>query len=808
MSLMINRNLSALNAWRNLTLSDSNLSRSMERLSSGVRINRAADDPAGLAISEKLRAQVNGFDAAVKNSETAINLVQTAEAGLSKVSTLLIKLRGLAVDSANAGTADRQTLAANQDEVTQILESIDRIAKNTRYGTKKLLDGTNDLKFTVAGVGAANVGGMVSGNAPEGTYQLALSQAISISADAGSVLAEMGLAFVNNDPLPVTRSLTPGVHTLAYSGALESAETNAAGLHGAATAVLSANTGLRLTDPAAAAGSLGAGEHTVRWAGTTTGGLLAVTPGWGSAPGTGVCTSTGAAYTGTYTGNALVVRVNAAANFGANIAADGTLTVKPGGGTPVSAAWDAVNKVLSWAGGSLLFHANEGFSGLSNAGDSFTCGVAASDTTLTVDGVATKVYSNDLEAGRVTAGGVSFELKDLSGASPTAGTDLLVASKGTEDVALAPVDRTNTYYSGVSSAAYTFSFDRSFSVAGGKVSTLDGNALNVVMSNARGDPIAALTLANGGSVANLAFAGTDPRVKDLNFNAAAVGGTLSLGAGGYLAARTFAVTLTASSAALVLDGNLDGAGRFSTQSTTVTATSANFDSIQLDVSGVSIAHLGAGGSLEIFDFMAALSGVTGTTGAQTAVRSGQKRVELADGAGNWLTLNLGSTLTGGQTADIRVEESPLTFQIGANETQAVKLTIKDLSSESLAVKAHADPASDLALVTSNFGSLADLDVTTTQGAQDAIVMIDAAVDQVSAVRGYLGAFQADNLEVNLDNLRVSRANLQASESVIRDTDMASETALFTKYQIMRQAGTAMLAQANQAPVNLLVLLAR
>jgi flagellin len=103
------------------------------------------------------------------------------------------------------------------------------------------------------------------------------------------------------------------------------------------------------------------------------------------------------------------------------------------------------------------------------------------------------------------------------------------------------------------------------------------------------------------------------------------------------------------------------------------------------------------------------------------------------------------------------------------------------------------------LVGNMFASLANIDVTTVQGAQDAQSVIDEAINEVSTSRGTLGSFQKNTLESNLRNLRIASQNLQSSESNIRDTDMAKEMSAFVKNQILLQAGTAMLAQANQVP---------
>jgi flagellin len=137
------------------------------------------------------------------------------------------------------------------------------------------------------------------------------------------------------------------------------------------------------------------------------------------------------------------------------------------------------------------------------------------------------------------------------------------------------------------------------------------------------------------------------------------------------------------------------------------------------------------------------------------------------------------------------------FQVGANQGQTVGISVKSTNPENM--------ANGIANK-SNFQSLADVDVTNFQGAQDAIKMIDAAINQVTSDRGELGAFQKNTLESNLSNLRVANENLISSESIIRDVDMAKEMATFTRNQIMSESATAMLAQANQLPQNVLQLL--
>ncbi|MCA9052971.1 MAG: hypothetical protein KDA75_03995 [Planctomycetaceae bacterium] len=142
MGLSLTNNVSSLTAQHNLQRSSQAVARSVERLSSGLKVNRGADGPASLVISEKQRAQIAGLRQAIDNSEKAVSLVQTAEGALNEINSLLVKVRTLAIDSANTGVNDDDALAANQAEIANAIDTINRIATNTQFGTKKLLDGS------------------------------------------------------------------------------------------------------------------------------------------------------------------------------------------------------------------------------------------------------------------------------------------------------------------------------------------------------------------------------------------------------------------------------------------------------------------------------------------------------------------------------------------------------------------------------------------------------------------------------------------------------------------------------------------
>ncbi len=139
--MRINTNISALNAWKNLSVTDNLMAKSLEKLSSGYRINRAADDAAGLAISEKMRAQISGLRQATRNAQDGISLIQTAEGALNETHSILQRMRELAVQASN-GTMSAEDVQATQAEVSQLLGEITRIADKTTFNGKALLDGS------------------------------------------------------------------------------------------------------------------------------------------------------------------------------------------------------------------------------------------------------------------------------------------------------------------------------------------------------------------------------------------------------------------------------------------------------------------------------------------------------------------------------------------------------------------------------------------------------------------------------------------------------------------------------------------
>jgi flagellin len=201
MGLRINQNIAAMNAYRNLSVTDGQMAKSLEKLSSGFRINRAADDAAGLSISEGLRAQVGGLKVAVRNAQDGISVVQTAEGAMNEVHSILGRMRDLAVQASSSGSQDTNARTAAQTELTQLNAELDRIGSTTKFGSVNLLNGQS------ASVTGAITGGTTgalagAGFTLDGTFGgVVVSQAVAVAdgtyASAGSYQTALQTAIDN-----------------------------------------------------------------------------------------------------------------------------------------------------------------------------------------------------------------------------------------------------------------------------------------------------------------------------------------------------------------------------------------------------------------------------------------------------------------------------------------------------------------------------------------------------------------------------------------------------------------------------------
>ena len=644
MSLRINHNLASINGHRNLVKNDMALSKSLEKLSSGLKINRAADDAAGLIISEQMRAQISGLNQAVDNTETAIAMVQTAEGALDEMNTLLNKARELAVHAANDGANDSVQLAADQTELDNIIGSITRIANNTQFGTKKILDGN-------------------------------LSNSKVLNATAVSQFTQTGLTN-GNISVNVTTAGVKGTSTgTAVTDVQAAALTNA----GTGSAVTGSSTFDNQTTLSILNADLTTRSSVTVAAGTSVSdaiGLLNATK-------SGVTTSLAAS-------GAFAL---AADDFGTY--ANGSRLVIQGGSTT----------------------ANVGF----DAGTSVATGVVTGGVNVQLnrssDGAASVVTANALSNAVATT---LFEV-DASGATQ-ANSAAVAASTFQNATTLSLVDAGGNVLASVVAAA-------------------DTNASGVTAGDTTfGEALAALSSASSGK-----FTVTSPSAGNVTITAAQNGVSSD---GVYLQITSGAVS--------AVSGPTAGG---------VNNTSTGFGAVALTVEG---------------DRGTSFSGKN-STGSQTVTLS--------------LATSIGGAVASYANA-LKVQDGAV-FQIGANRDQTVAISITSAKATDLGLGVVAGASLDT-LRTGGFLSAGR--------AQESISVIDRAIDEVTDQRGKLGAVQSNTLESTLSSLRVTVENTTAAESIIRDVDFAAESAIFTKNSILLQASTAMLAQANQLPQNVLQLL--
>lgn len=259
MALRINTNIAALDAQRNLTNTVNAMAKSMEKLSSGFRINRAADDPAGLVISEQFRAQIAGLNRAIQNSEGSINMIQTAEGALTEINNLLISMRELAIHAANEGFNDANQLAADQAEINNAIKTIDRIAQNTQFGTKKLLDGSKANTATITTANTSNVT-LKDSTMSSGIHSVSATK----TADATASLNSSSLGVALATTLNIT-NLEEKVHSIDVLQASDGAAKTGTGmaiLDSFSNGLILGTTSRQALIAGSAAASLGADSHT------------------------------------------------------------------------------------------------------------------------------------------------------------------------------------------------------------------------------------------------------------------------------------------------------------------------------------------------------------------------------------------------------------------------------------------------------------------------------------------------------------------------------------------------------------------
>jgi flagellin len=743
MALRINHNISSLDAWRNLTNTTRKMGVTMEKLSSGYRVNRAADDPAGLVISEQFRAQIAGLNRAVQNSEGSINMIQTAEGALNEINNLLVSMRELAIHAANEGFNDTNQLAADQAEITNAISTITRISSNTQFGTKKLLDGS-----------AANVAAITTSN----TSRLTMSDS-QLLAGVHSVTAVKlteSTATVDTTSFGLSSPSSPynmsdGVHNIdviqASAGAAKTGNAiSALDAWGNGITVDAAAANIRAALVQSTTGMTSVADniqHTINFQ-----------INYQEAGANPVGMQTLAIRTDVVASSALVANIvsklNDAINansylagriqatFTDNAGAADTMTIRTTGtGTQYSLAVGSVTATNA--------SINTALSALGNQNDR---GVSGNQISITAQFASSSTLIDAFSATRTFAIGTGT-FTTLSALAATINAKLTLDSIfGTYNDTSA--GEAQKVYATVVSAGglsylkfYTSDEGSKFSL---KVNETGGTATS--LNTALGLTID--TIANTGTDAIIRFDGFNNTINDVRYfyTAALYNENVSLYTSEDTESRgsvTFDRAMAKQNGG-VLVGNM------------LLTVKARTYSVQLD------------------------------GGASAVVTGGRNATVFNSQRDQSISVNYSLKSEGG-TEQLYVTDRSLVFQIGANVGQTAKIGLDNLSADYLGRN----------LSGNRFASLADIDVTSAAGAQDAQKIIDKAITEVTNIRGKLGSFQKNTLESNLTNLRIAAQNLTASESTIRDTDMAKEMSEFVRYQILMQAGVAMLAQGNQTP---------
>ena len=716
MAAVINTNVASLNAQRNLNSSQSALETSLQRLSSGLRINSAKDDAAGLAISDRMTSQIRGLNQASRNANDGVSLAQTAEGGLSEVGNNLQRIRELAIQSANAtnSASDRTSL---NNEVTQLLAEIQRVSTSSQFNGQNILDGTFTAAQFQVGANANQTIIASTGNSQTsalGSYQVASN---SISAVSGTALTAGQLTLNNIDVGSSTSGSAEAIST-AINGV-----TNRTGVTSSATTTVTSPT----TNPLQRNQSLQSGDLVIN----------------------GV--SIGA-----------VAGSSNVATQGGNVAA-------------------AINAVSNQTGVTALVNGGTGALTLTSA------------TGKNID-ITTNATNADDGATRVeNATGL-----ELAGATKSFGNSVITVAAGARQVVTNTSTNTANASDTLSVAGVTFTY------------SADANsATNIQIDNSSADNQAAnvrAALALNSTVTN-AFTITGATTDAI---LTAKTNVLSTGAADGLAsasatANASAFTSTTVGAGVAIGDTLKIGGltyEFTRHDATAVATAGN---VQV--------KLGTGGATAADDDILTATNLAAAVSAQQAAGNGT--VGFTSRTAGAVTVT--NTLYG-SAGVVAAPTEPVTFgtagAISSVDTAGVsgvyaassnKGTLTLNSANAFSIGGSSPAAAGLSTANVGLTAINTVDISTLEGANNAISLIDGALSQVNTIRGSMGALQNRFTSV-VSSLSASSENLSAARSRILDADFAAETAQLTRNQILQQAGTAMLAQANQLPNNVLSLL--
>lgn len=741
--MRIQHNISALNSWGKLGINQNNAAKNLEKLSSGYRINRAGDDAAGLAISEKMRGQIRGLDMASKNAQDGISLIQTAEGALDETHSILQRMRELAVQSAN-GTYQDEDRANTDLEIQALKSELDRIASATHFNKIQLLDGslsTDSVKGGGAKAAAkVNVsdyalsnGALTINAAEKGVYETNIDGKSGFSAIQDGATNEYTVTYKDTDGTMKTETVS-----LRFDGSeqkIYDAKGNVLAETDATTATEEETT--KALKSALERSSLG-DKFKIE---TIDGGVS------GGKPAGGDNKEDALKFTAKEAGTAGASVVSIAQkNTGAASKFYGRGEM---GKTDVTIDLSNIDLSKIKDGDKLVI------------GDKTITFVNSAGTTATNDAGNLKIFINNV---KTTASFGDAIVKALNGNITTTGslasgkltaatltydtnTNSLIFKTGGPTLAAT----TDQMRDDVQTIMNEFKFvtKEGVTIAGGAVgsgndaATYAAKATTTATDRYESYDMTKLKAWNPGD--------EDDNIADHVFE---VNGQKFLFA--KQDGDNQSITDNAISKATAIYGNELNIVTINSASVSNPLGAGN----DKNTNGVAVSEL------DVINMAERIKEKTGTN-----VRANGTSLDFLTTPG-----------TAGNSS-----EGKLVFQIGANGSadQRVSMSIDDMSSKGIGVD--------------------KVDILTTDSANKAIDIIDTAINTVSGTRANLGAMQ-NRLEHTINSLNTTSENLTAAESRIRDVDMAKEMMAFTKNNILTQAAQAMLAQANQQPQGVLQLL--
>ncbi|EMI18210.1 protein containing Flagellin [Rhodopirellula maiorica SM1] len=812
----INTNVPSLVAQNRLQSSNNDLQTALTRLSTGLRINSGSDDPAGLIASEALRSEITSLGKAVSNTQRASQIISTADSALGQVSNLLNDVRGLVVEAANTGALSNEEIAANQLQIDSSLEAINRIAQTTTFQGRKLLDGGLDF-LTKAGTNFSKISNLQIDQAnlgPNGSLNVSVS--VTAAAEQATVsianIPDATAASKSAGSLDLTRTVAPA----SAAGSLEFTQANARTDATSGTITLpnagdftfaakaggafegAAGEGLDIIVQTVGSGTLSSidsstpGEVTITLEEGKT--LAAIAAELSSdtdfdfssvaavnVDNTDVVASGNESLTGGADASTSTATIDITADADGVAGNVGLVFTKTNGATTsASINVDGDIEVVVDDNGTTTLEeiraAIDGISGYSATTtntdtppvgdyDNTTAAPTATDLTGGVDAATlTSAISLTAATNGATANGATITFSKVDGTTtPTAVVD------GSGNITITVDDDTDVAVSDIVDAINAEGTYEAEADAGDTLTTFNGSTDTDSTTAFAGGG-----LATGGLAEDVVFELLGKTGSEV-FNVSAGTGIDDLVTQINLVKDATGVTATKDGTSLVLTSSEYGSDAV-----------VDLRVIQENAGGTFDTAIGAGARDTGADIQAKINGVD------------------ANGKGNELSINTSTldvaiTVEAGSSdsVDFTITGGGALFQLGSDvvSNQQARIGIGSVGSARLG-------GTSGKLFQLGSGEAAALNTDPNKAAQ----IVTEAIDQVTSIRGRLGAFQSTTLESNLVSLNETMANLQEAESSIRDADFAQESANLTRAQILVQSGTNVLSLANQNPQNVLSLL--